>query len=83
MLRSGPVLKDGYVEVPHGRLAAVVTFLEMTTPPQLPPARAATCSIRRVEAPEPDWYRSLYRAVGEQWLWFGRLRMPDEELAEH
>lgn len=81
MPRSGRALKDGYVDVPRGRLAAVVTYLEMTSPPPLPPARASEASIRRVESPELDWYRRLYRAVGEPWLWFGRLRMPDEVLA--
>lgn len=81
MPRSGRALKDGYVDVPQGRLAAVVTYLEMTSPPQLSPARDSDCSIRRVESPDLDWYRRLYRAVGEQWLWFSRLRMPESELA--
>src|SRR5258708_6035820 len=27
------------------------------------------------------WYRKLYRAVGQEWLWFSRLRMSDQELA--
>jgi GNAT superfamily N-acetyltransferase len=81
MPRSGRALKDGYIDVPQGRLAAVVTYLEMKSRPQLPPAGGSKCSIRRVESPELDWYRRLYRAVGEQWLWFSRLRMPDEELA--
>jgi len=81
MLRSGRALKDGYVDVPLGRLAAVVTYLEMTSPPELPPARGPECLIRRVESPDLDWYRRLYRAVGQEWLWFSRLRMTDEELS--
>ncbi len=81
MPRSGRALKDGYAEVPQGRLAAVVTYLEMTSPPALPPSRVAEASIRRVESPDLDWYRQLYRAVGEPWLWFGRLRMADDDLA--
>ena len=81
MSRSGRTLKDGYTEVPQGRLAAVVTYLEMTSRPLLPPAGGPECSIRRVESADLDWYRRLYRAVGEPWLWFGRLRMTDEKLA--
>ena len=37
--------------------------------------------MRRVETPDLDWYRDLYRRVGEEWLWFSRLQMPDAELA--
>ena len=36
--------------------------------------------MRRVSQPDLDWYRQLYRAVGEPWLWFSRLRMQDDEL---
>ena len=74
------MLKDGYVDVPRGRLAAVVTYLEMTSAPMLPPQRADAWPVVRVMSPNLDRYRTLYRAVGEEWLWFGRLRMPDEEL---
>lgn len=81
MPRSAPALKDGYTDVPSGRLAAVVTYLEMSDPPELPPARGSECYVRRIESPDLDWYRRLYRAVGQEWLWFGRLRLPDAELA--
>ena len=37
--------------------------------------------MRRVERPDLDWFRDLYRRVGEEWLWFSRLRMSDAELA--
>jgi GNAT superfamily N-acetyltransferase len=33
-----------------------------------------------VENPDLDWYRALYRRIGEPWLWFSRLRMTDDEL---
>jgi GNAT superfamily N-acetyltransferase len=77
------LLPDGYVDVPAGRLAAVVTYLEMTSPPELPAELAAAnprYRMRRVERPEPEWYRALFRAVGERWLWFSRLRMSEAEL---
>jgi GNAT superfamily N-acetyltransferase len=33
-----------------------------------------------VERPDLEWYRGLYREIGEPWLWFSRLRMTDEQL---
>jgi len=75
------VITDGYSEVPGGRLAAVVTYLEMLErPPHRPVAGMPGLTIRRVEKPELDWYRRLFRAIGEPWLWFSRLRLSDDEL---
>jgi hypothetical protein len=75
------ILPDGYSDVPAGKIAAVVTHLEMTArpAPRLDPAGA--WSLRRVEMPPLDWFRDLYRRVGEEWLWFSRIRMPDAELS--
>jgi hypothetical protein len=75
------ILPDGYSDVPAGKIAAVVTHLEMTESPALPRDPAGAWTLRRVKAPELDWFRDLYRRVGEQWLWFVRLRMADAELA--
>jgi hypothetical protein len=36
--------------------------------------------IRQVKQPDLDWYRRLFREIGEPWLWFSRLRMTDGEL---
>jgi GNAT superfamily N-acetyltransferase len=71
-----------YQDVPAGKIAAVVTSLEMFE-------RAAPRSERddlaltleRVPRPELAWFRSLFRGVGENWIWFSRLAMPDGELA--
>jgi GNAT superfamily N-acetyltransferase len=38
-------------------------------------------TLRRVPSPDLDWFRDLYRRVGEEWLWFSRLQMADAELA--
>src|SRR5215475_12954758 len=38
-------------------------------------------SLRKVDVPGLDWYRDLYRRVGEEWLWSSRARMSDTELA--
>ena len=37
--------------------------------------------MRRVETLDLDWFRDLYSRVGEEWLWFSRVRMSDAQLA--
>jgi len=79
---SPTVLPDGLHDVPPGKLAAVVTYLEMRERPALrPEAPEAPWRLRRVARPAPEWYRSLYRRVGEDWLWFSRLLLADDALA--
>jgi GNAT superfamily N-acetyltransferase len=75
------ILPDGYSDIPAGKVAAIVTHLEMTARPAPRPDPAGAWMLRRVEMPPLDWFRDLYRRVGEEWLWFSRIRMPDEELA--
>jgi|SRR5882762_11301790 len=76
-------LSDGYTDLPPGKIASVVTFLEMRKKPIAAQADARTgLSVRLEKRPSLDWYRKLYRAVGQDWLWFSRLRMRDEELVE-
>jgi GNAT superfamily N-acetyltransferase len=72
----------GCSPVPRGKIANVVTCLEMTAPPRPMPARPVE-RLLLVEAwPKPNLadYRALFRAVGERWMWFSRLVMPDEAL---
>jgi GNAT superfamily N-acetyltransferase len=75
------ILPDGYSDVPAGKIAAVVTHLEMTERPAPRPDPAGAWTLRRVPSPDLDWFRDLYRRVGEEWLWFSRLQMVDAELA--
>jgi len=76
------ILPDGYIDVPAGKQAAVVTSLQMTARPEpRPEAPADRWSLRRVGRPDLDWYRGLYRRVGQDWLWFSRASMPDGTLA--
>jgi GNAT superfamily N-acetyltransferase len=76
-----PVLLDGYTELPPGKIANVVTFLEMTAPPSTTPKEMPGLTVAHVDQPQPNWYRDLYRRIGEQWLWFSRAIMSDEDLA--
>jgi GNAT superfamily N-acetyltransferase len=75
------IVPDGYSDIPAGKIAAIVTYLEMTERPALPPDPPGAWTLHRVEAPALDWFRDLYRRVGEEWLWVSRVRMADAELA--
>jgi GNAT superfamily N-acetyltransferase len=75
------ILPDGYSDVSAGKIAAVVTHLEMTGRPALRPDPEGAWTLRRVPSPDLDWFRDLYRRIGEEWLWFSRLQMADAELA--
>ncbi len=76
------ILPDGYLDIPPGKQAAVVTSLQMTARPEPREERPGQdWSLRRVERPDLDWYRDLYRRVGQDWLWFSRMTMPAEALA--
>jgi GNAT superfamily N-acetyltransferase len=82
MALSRPVTLNlnGYTDLPPGKIAAVVTFLEMRARPRL----------RRLE-PKPAWslqritddgerFRTLFRSIGEDLMWFSRLVIPDDAL---
>ena len=76
------MLQNGYNDVPNGKIAAVVTYLEMTeAPPQRAEPAGHGFTVERVRRPPLGWYRDLYRRIGEHWLWFSRLRMADDKLA--
>jgi GNAT superfamily N-acetyltransferase len=76
-----PALADGLRDVPSGKLASVVTCLEMTARPPLRPERAnAPWTLQRIENPGAGWYHELYRRVGADWMWFSRLNMAPASL---
>jgi GNAT superfamily N-acetyltransferase len=75
-------MRCGYSPVAPGQIATVVTYLEMTRrPPDRPAsARRSDLDLKRVDGTSLDAYRACFRRVGEDWLWFSRLVMPDGEL---
>lgn len=75
------ILPDGYSDIPTRKIAAVVTHLEMTAPPQRRNDPPGAWTLREVDAPTLPWYRDLFRRVGEEWLWTSRVRLNDAELA--
>lgn len=70
---------DGYTDLPPGKIAAVVTYLEMTERPASSPAEPLL--LRPVTSPDLAWYRRLYATIGLDWLWTSRLVMADAALA--
>lgn len=76
------MLADGAYPVPKGRVATIVTYLDMRAPvPPRPCAAPENAVIRSVTEPDSTWYRDLfYRVGGQDWLWFSRLKMPVSEL---
>jgi len=82
MTNPQPTLNlDGYTDLPLGKIASVVTYMEMRSPPPLSPVEAPDgWSFQRLDR-NPERYRILYRRIGEPWLWFSRMAMPDAELA--
>lgn len=85
MKTNNPVLPDGYSAVPEGKLVNAVTCLEMCARPSLKRAakEPSEFSVSRWTFPDLDLdaYRALFRAVGEDWLWYSRLMMDDESLS--
>jgi GNAT superfamily N-acetyltransferase len=76
------MIPDGYTDLAPGKIASVVTYLEMLERPESSRLSSPAVSLRRVERPGLDWYRALYRRVGSQWFWFSRAEMTNEQLAE-
>jgi GNAT superfamily N-acetyltransferase len=69
-----------YEPVAAGELAAVVTYLEMHRQPD-GDTPSSPLALVRIEQPEPERYRALFRRVGSRWLWFSRLLLDDAQLA--
>jgi GNAT superfamily N-acetyltransferase len=83
-MAANPALPEGISDLPAGTLASVVTYLEMKAPPPIkgletPPG----LRLLRHDAPDVEWYRALYRLVGDDYLWFSRLMWDDSALAAH
>jgi GNAT superfamily N-acetyltransferase len=81
-MTPNPPLPDGYSPIPPGRIASVVTCLEMTTRPRPKPVRPLErpLTLDRWERPDIARYRALYRTIGADWLWFSRLVMSEEAV---
>ena len=68
-----------------GRIPVTITYLEMTerpAHPHLSPPQGMNCALLRLRNPTVRFYRYLYDAVGEPWLWFERRAMEDDQLSQ-
>jgi GNAT superfamily N-acetyltransferase len=76
------MLENGMYDVPLGKIATVVTHLEMRARADISGRTAPQgWTLRRMEKPDLDWYRRIFQAVGEDWLWFSRRGLSDDALA--
>ncbi|WP_299815428.1 GNAT family N-acetyltransferase [uncultured Roseibium sp.] len=72
---------NGFWDIPDGKVAVVVTNLEMLKAPEAPLAQARDdLTLDRWPSPDIDAYRRLFRQIGEDWIWFGRLIQEDAAL---
>ncbi|MBM6596276.1 GNAT family N-acetyltransferase [Microvirga pudoricolor] len=72
---------NGYTDLPGGKVATIVTYLEMLERPRLKRLpRPTGWRLLRLNG-DMARYRRLFARVGEPWLWFSRAVMPDESLA--
>jgi GNAT superfamily N-acetyltransferase len=74
---------DGHTDVPRGKMATAVTHLQMLSRPALRPDPPGTdgLALDPIARRDVERYLSIYRTLGERWMWFSRLVMPREELA--
>jgi GNAT superfamily N-acetyltransferase len=77
-MEVGPGLS--YEALDNGEIAALVTYLEMRTPPA-EGVPASALSLRRLAQVPLSDYRRLFRRIGAPWLWFSRLLRDDSDLA--
>ncbi len=66
---------------PPRRIETTLTYLEMRAKPQReskPPGQNVL--LLHAVRPTVSFYRYLYNTVGQDWLWYQRRQMSDEEL---
>lgn len=78
---DNPFHLDGLTDLPAGKLAAIVTYLEMSKRPASRRAAPRDCALLRIERPGVAWYRALFRQIGDDHLWWSRLKLDDDALA--
>lgn len=73
---------NGTTDLPAGKIAAVVTSLEMLRPPALRPDPPGVegFSLDSIGREDVARYLAVYRLLGERWMWFSRLVKPIDEL---
>jgi GNAT superfamily N-acetyltransferase len=72
----------GTTDLPPGKIAAIVTSLEMRAQPPVRPDPPGVdgFALERIGAPDLPRYLAMYRRLGERWMWFSRLVKPAGEV---
>ena len=74
-------LQNGCYDLPKGKLANVATCLEMKSAVlQSKLSWPDGMSLRRLGSNDVAAYHDIFRLVGQNFLWFSRLILPDVEL---
>jgi GNAT superfamily N-acetyltransferase len=73
-------LPNGYYQLPPGKMANAVTWLERTDLEIAQPSAANGLALRRLGPPDAALHRKLYRTIGEPWLWSGLLMKSKKEM---
>ena len=76
-------LANGYYQLPPGKMANAVTWLELTDLSREPEPGPAGVSLRRIGPADAALHRRIYREVGEPWLWSGLIDKDEAALAAH
>lgn len=73
--------KEGFATVPHGSLGTVETSLErFNVPDEAKWPLPQGFTLAAPDRFELEVFKTLYRAIGDDWLWFGRLQKSDAEI---
>ena len=74
---------DGYTDVPSGKMATVVTYLQMLSRPatKADPPGSDRLSLERIDPADVARYLAIYRTLGERWMWFSRIVMETAALS--
>lgn len=76
-------LPNGYYQLPPGKLANIAHRLEMRALPKRQRVEfPADLVLQPAAKADPEAYRTLFRAIGQDLLWFSRLLMSDEKLLD-
>lgn len=74
-------IADGYRQLPRGKLANAVTWLEREIAAGAAFPARPDCRLQRLGGSGHALYRALYRDIGRDWLWSSRLTMSEAALA--
>lgn len=71
---------DGTTDLPPGKIASVVTYLEMERPATVP-SPDGRITLARLGCDDALRYQRIYRRIGETWFWFARLGLATQDIA--